>query len=105
MLFVLKRIKYIISIFASFCKFLKDKKQLKDLNEVRDSHLADYFLYLDKIGLAYSKLVSISTALRIPIIIINDSDILLSQTLKLVLKGSKQVNLIQGLNRFAGALP
>ncbi len=72
-----------------FCKFLKDKKQLKDLNEVRDFHLADYFLHLDKIGLVYSKLVSIRTALRIPLILVNDSDILLSQTLRLVFKGIK----------------
>ncbi len=62
---------------------------MKDLNEVHDFHLADYFLHLDKIGLIYNEWVSIRTALRIPLIPVNDSDILLSQTLKLVLKGIK----------------
>ncbi len=76
--------------FSKFCIYLKDKQHLKDLREVKIKHLADYFLFLDaELQLSYAKIVSIRTALRIPLQLVHGIDLLISQELKLVLKGIK----------------
>ncbi len=76
--------------FSKFCMYLKNKKHLKDLRDVKIKHLADYFLFLDaELQLSFAKIMSIRTAMRTPLHLVNRKDILLSPELKLVLKGIK----------------
>ncbi len=75
--------------FSMFCKYMREKKQLKDLNEVQDHHLAAYLLHLNELKLAYNKLISIRTAIRVPLMLVNESDVLLSHSLQLIFKGIK----------------
>ncbi len=76
--------------FSKFCMYLKNEQRLKDLREVKIKHLADYFLFLDaELQLSYAKIVSIRTALRIPLQLVHSKDLLISPELKLVLKGIK----------------
>ncbi len=80
----------IIFIFSKFYMFLKHKKQLKNLREVKIKHLADYYLFLDTdLRLSFGKIMSIRTALHIPLQLVLHKDILIAPGLKLILKGIK----------------
>ncbi len=70
--------------------YLKRTKLLNDLRDVRVKHLADFFLFLDAdLKLSFGKIMSIRSALRVPLQLVHHKDLLLAPELKLVLKGIK----------------